>query len=225
MHKIQEQILKVSSKHDLGKLSLRDIGKLIGENDQPQKIKHHLMQLEKNGLLSINRAAKSIAKTKPGLIRNSTLVAIPILGSANCGPATIYADQNVNGYLRISGRLLSRKKDIFAIQAEGYSMNKANINGDSIDDGDYVVVDPAYRHLKNGDYVLAIIDQNATIKRYFNDKDNQRIILLAESSASFSPIFIHYQEASNFLVNGKIIQVIKKPKNIWSRLKNTIYRD
>jgi repressor LexA len=225
MHKIQEQILKISSKNDLGKLSLRDIGKLIGITDQPQKIKHHLLQLEKNGLLSINRVAKSIAKTKPGLIRNTSLVAIPILGSANCGPATIYADQNVNGYLRISGRLLSRKKDIFAIQAEGYSMNKANINGDSIDDGDYVVVDPAYRHLKNGDYVLAIIDQNATIKRYFNDKENHRIILLAESSASFSPIFIHYQEASNFLVNGKIIQVIKKPKSVWSRFKRTIYKD
>jgi repressor LexA len=224
MHKIQEQILKISAKNDLGKMSLREIGKLIGA-DGPQKIKHHLLQLEKNGLLSVNRSAKSIARTKPGSIRNSTLIAVPILGSANCGPATIYADQNINGYLKISGRLLSRKKDIFAIQAEGYSMNKANINGESIEPGDYVVVDPAYRHLKNGDYVLAIIDSTATIKRYFNDRDNQRIILMAESSASFSPIFIHYQEASNFLVNGKVIQVIKKPKTAWGRFKRMVYKD
>ncbi len=217
MHKTQEQILKISLKHDLSKLSLREIGKLIGQENQPQKIKHHLNQLEKNGLLSLARL-----KTKAGPIRNSSLVAVPILGSANCGPATIYADQNVEGYLRISGRLLSRKRDIFAIQASGYSMNKANVNGESIHDGDYVVVDPTPRTLKNGDYVLAVIDNTATIKRYFRDSDNQRIILLAESSANFSPIFIHFQEAANFIVNGKIIQVIKKPKTAWSRFKTIV---
>ena len=222
IHLLQQKILKLSSKKDLGKLSLREIGKLIGEENQPQKIKHHLLQLEKNGLLVINRSAKTVSTTKPGSIRNSSLVAVPIFGSANCGPAMVYAEQRVDGYLRISGRLLSKKRDIFAIKAEGYSMNKANINGESIEDGDYVVVDPTYRSLKNGDYVLAVIDNNATIKRYFNDKDNRRIILLAESSASFSPIFIHYQEASNFLVNGRIIQVIKRPKTAWSRFKKIL---
>ncbi|MBI2064595.1 MAG: hypothetical protein HYT62_00900 [Candidatus Yanofskybacteria bacterium] len=222
MHKLQEKLLELSTKQDLGKLSLREIGKLIGQKGQPQKIKHHLLQLEKNGLLVINRSAKIVSRTKPGTIHNTSLVAVPIFGSANCGPAMIYAEQQVGGYLRISGRLLSKKRDIFAIKAEGYSMNKANINGESIEDGDYVVVDPTYRSIKNGDYVLAIIDNNATIKRYFNDKENHRIILLAESSASFSPIFIHHQEASNFLVNGKIIQVIKKPKTAWSRFKKIL---
>lgn len=223
IHPIQEKILKLSQQKDLGKLSLRKIGKLIGELNQPQKIKHHLLQLEKNGLISINRSAKIVAQTKPGNIRNTSLVAVPIFGSANCGPAMIYAEQNAEGYLRISGRILSRKKDIFAIKAEGYSMNKANINGESIEDGDYVIVDPAYRMLKNGDYVLAIVDNNATIKKYFKDDKHRRIMLLPESSANFSPIFIHYSEASSFIVNGKIIQVIKKPKTAWSRLRKLVY--
>lgn len=222
IHPIQKKILKLSEQQDIGKLSLRKIGRLIGQ-EGPQKIKHHLLQLEKNGLLSIDRSAKITEKTRPGSISNTSLFAVPILGSANCGPATIYADQNIEGYLRVSGRLLSRKKDIFAIKAHGYSMNKANINGESVEDGDYVVVDPKYNHLKNGDYVLAIIDGAATIKRYFKDMDNRRIILMAESSASFSPIFIHFQEASNFLVNGKIIQVIKKPKTAWTKFKGLIY--
>lgn len=219
MHKLQEKILKLSSSKNLSSLSLREIGKLIGVKGQPQKIKHHLLQLEKKGLLAINRAARTVLKTRPGHIRNSSLVAVPILGSADCGPAMIYAEQNIDGYLRISGQLLSRKKDIFAIKASGYSMNKANINGQAIEDGDYAIVDPAPRTLKNGDYILAIIDNNATIKRYFRDNANHRIILLAESSASFSPIFIHYSEASSFLVNGRVVQVIKKPKTTWSRLK------
>lgn len=225
MHIIQEKLLKISAQNNLGKMSLREIGKLIGQENQPQKIKHHLLQLEKHGLLSIDRSAKTVARTKPGPIGNSHLLAIPILGSANCGPATIYADQNIEGYLRISGRLLSRKKDVFAIKTSGYSMNKANINGESIEDGDYVLVDPKYSLLKNGDYVLAVIDGVATIKKYFKDTANQRIILLAESSASFSPIFIHFQEASNFLVNGKIIQVIKKPKTAWSKLRGLVYNN
>jgi|SRR3989344_3652113 len=212
MHKIQQQILSISAKNDLGKMSLREIGKLIGVINQPQKIKHHLLQLEKKGLLTVNRSSTLISKTRPGGIGSGKLVAVPILGSANCGPATIYAEQNVEGYLRISGKLLSRKRDIFAIRASGYSMNKANINGVNIEDGDYAVVDPAPRTLKNGDYVLAVIDNTATIKRYFKDQENERLILLAESSASYSPIFIHYSEASSFIVNGRIIQVIKKPK-------------
>ena len=216
MHKIQEGILKLSIRKDLGKLSLRQLGKLLGEEDVPQKIKHHLLQLEKNGLIKINRLEKEIVKTKPGSMGHSKLISVPILGSANCGPATIYAEQNIEGYLTISGRLLSKKKGVFAIKASGYSMNKANINGECIEDGDYVIVDPKYKNIKNGDYILSVLGGVANIKRYFNDKENDRIILLSESSASFSPIFIHRDDVEDYLVNGKIIQVIKKPKITWS---------
>jgi len=223
MHTLQEKIIKVSRKNNLAELSLRQVGQLIGERN-PQNVKHHLLQLEKNGLLKIDRLNKQMIRTKPGVVRNSKLIALPILGSANCGPAMIYAEQHAEGYLQVSGRLLSKKKDIFAIKASGYSMNKANVDGQSIDDGDYVIVDPKARAIKNGDYVLSIIDGTANIKRYFNDRDNQRIILMSESSASFSPIFIHYQDMDNYLVNGKIIQVIKKPKTAWSKLKKLVYR-
>jgi len=223
MHTLQEKIIEISKRNNLAELSLRQIGQLIGERN-PQNVKHHLLQLEKNGLLKIDRLNKQMVRTKPGTIRNSKLIALPILGSANCGPAMIYAEQHAEGYLQVSGRLLSKKKDIFAIKASGYSMNKANVDGQSIDDGDYVIVDPKARAIKNGDYVLSIIDGTANIKRYFNDRDNQRIILMSESSASFSPIFIHYQDMDNYLVNGKIIQVIKKPKTAWSKLKKLVYR-
>jgi len=224
MHTIQEKILKISAGRNLADMSLREIGKLIGE-PSAQKIKHHLLQLEKNSLIQMDRLAKVMVKTRPGQLYRSALMAVPILGSANCGPATIYAEENVEGYLRISGKLLTKKKDVFAIKASGYSMNKANINGESIDDGDYVIVDPSYRSVKNGDYVLSIIDGMANVKRYFEDKENKRIILLSESSASVSPIFIHYDDLDSYLVNGKVIQVVKKPKNTWSKFKKFVYRE
>ncbi len=222
MHDIQKALLRVSVSHNLGELSLREIGKLVGEMS-PQKIKHHLLQLERNGLIQLDRLAKVMVKTAPGPVRKSSLIAIPILGTANCGPATAYAQQEAEGYLRVSGKLLSKKKGLFAIKASGYSMNKANINGESVEDGDYVLVDPTCTAIRNGDYVLSIIDGMANIKRYFKDTDNQRIILLSESSANFSPIFIHKDDMDNYLVNGKVIQVIKKPKKILSRLKQFIY--
>ena len=232
MHSIQEKILKLSDTTNLADMSLREIGKHINETS-PQKIKHHLLQLEKNGLIQLDRLSKIMVKTRPGLpagqagiiARKSSLFAVPILGTANCGPATAYAEQEAEGYLRVSGKLLTKKKGIFAIKASGHSMNKANINGLAVDDGDYVLVDPTFTAVKNGDYVLSIIDGMANIKRYFKDTDNQRIILLSESSASFSPIFIHRDDMDNYLVNGKVIQVIKKPKTTWSKFKKFAYRD
>ncbi|MEK9157819.1 MAG: S24 family peptidase [Patescibacteria group bacterium] len=224
MHTIQEKLLKLTEGHDLANMSLREIGKLINETS-PQKIKHHLLQLEKNGLLQMDRLAKVMVKTRPGALQRNSLLAIPILGTANCGPATAYADQEAQGYLRVSGKLLSKKKGIFAIKASGHSMNKANINGECVEDGDYALVDPTNTVVKNGDYVLSIIDGMANIKRYFRDTENERIILLSESSASVSPIFIHRDDMDNYLVNGKVIQVIKKPKTAWSKFKKFVYRD
>ncbi len=224
MHSIQEKILALAGKQNLADMSLREIGKFINETS-PQKIKHHLLQLEKNGLIQLDRLAKVMVKTRPGIPAKSSLFAVPILGTANCGPATAYAEQEAEGYLRVSGKLLTKKKGIFAIKASGYSMNKANINGESVEDGDYVLVDPTFTSVKNGDYVLSIIDGMANIKRYFKDTENQRIILLSESSASFAPIFIHRDDIDNYLVNGKVIQVIKKPKKAWAKFKKFIYKD
>lgn len=224
MHDLQEKLLALAGENDLANMSLREIGKLINETS-PQKIKHHLLQLEKNGLIQMDRLAKVMVKTRPGALQRNSLLAIPILGTANCGPATAYADQEAQGYLRVSGKLLSKKKGIFAIKASGHSMNKANINGENVEDGDYVLVDPTFSSVRNGDYVLSIIDGMANIKRYFKDSDNQRIILLSESSASFAPIFIHRDDLDNYLVNGKVIQVIKKPKTAWSKFKKFVYKD
>ena len=225
MHIIQEKLLALSEKQDLANMSLRDIGRLVGVS-APQIVKHHLLQLEKNGFIQMDRLAKVMVKTRQGIFSSTNhLLAIPIYGTANCGPATAYANQETEGYLRVSGKLLSKKKGVFAIKASGYSMNKAHINGECVEDGDYVLVDPTANSIRNGDYVLSIIDGMANIKRFFRDNENERVILMSESSASVSPIFIHRDDLDRYLVNGKVIQVIKKPKRAWSKFKKFIYRD
>lgn len=214
MHDVQMKLLNIIDKKNIGKLTLRDIGELIDEPDQPQKIKHHLAQLAKRGLIRIDKRKKLIEKVQGGFNHLSKLLSIPIVGSANCGEATMFADEQVEGYLKISRSLIySRSNNLFAIRAVGNSMNQAAIGSPAaaIVDGDYVIVDGNASNPKNGDYVLSTIDDVANIKKFMFDKKQNQIILLSESTHHIPPIYIHPKDLSDYIVNGKIVQVIKKP--------------
>jgi len=219
MHPIQEKLLNLSKKENLAKLSLRDMAKRIGmPEESPQKIKHHLLQLQKKGFLSIDRAKgmMSRASSQPdwakGLLHKaSRLFSIPIVGTANCGPASIFAEQNFQGFLRASSKLVGRQKPdgLYAVKADGTSMNRAEIKGKHIEDGDYVIVDSEDKSVNTGDVVLAIIDNRATVKRFIDDRANDQIVFMADSSYDYAPIYLH--PSDDFAISGKVIGVIKKP--------------
>ncbi len=214
MHEIQLKILKLVQQMNLGQMRLRQIGELIGETS-PQKVKHHLQQLEKRGLIRVDKVNAVIEKTEPGwvsgLLTNTRLLSIPILGSANAGPARLLAEQNVEGYLKISSTFVKGRSNhkLFALKVDGPSMNRAVIDGKRIEDGDYVIIDSDDCVPKDGNIVLSIIDGMANIKRFRHDTVNRQVILASDSTHDFPPIYIH--EADDFLINGTIIQVVKKP--------------
>jgi len=208
MHKIQESILDLVDKKNLGKMTLREIGELIGEKF-PQKIKHHMDQLQKKGLIKIDKKKNTVDRTSRGPILNSKLLSVPIVGTANCGPATIFANENIEGYLKISKSILRKCQNIFAIRAQGLSMNRAKVNGLTIEDGDYLIVDSSQQSPSDGDIVLSVIDDMANIKKYVWDEPNNQIVLVSQSTKDIPPIYIH--EDDSFMINGKVIQVIKKP--------------
>lgn len=209
MHKIQKDILNLANDKNLAKMSLREISNAVGEGDAPQKIKHHLEQLEKKGLLRILKEKGETIKLQGGKSLNSNLIAIPILGSANCGDATIIAEDKIEGYLRVSPKIFNRSKNVFAIKAIGDSMNMAKIgkDQDSINDGDYVIVDHSIQEPKDGDYIVSVIDGLANIKKY-NFRDNT-IILKSESKKDYPPIYIHEDDIGNYTVAGRVVKVIK----------------
>jgi len=209
MHPIQEKLLKVIDGKNVGDLTLRQIGELI-EEKLPQKVKHHLSQLERKGFILIDRKNKNISRISNKAKVGDIFISIPIIGAANCGPATIYADQNIEGYLKISKRLVSNKKSVFALRAEGNSLNKANIDGKNVESGDFVIVDSENTSPHDGDYIVSIMDGMANIKKYLLDKKNSRIALLSESTQEYSPIFIH--ENDDFKISGKIVDVVKNIK-------------
>jgi SOS-response transcriptional repressor LexA len=218
MHPIQEKLLDLSKRQNLAQISLREMAAAIGlPEESPQKIKHHLQQLEKKGFFTIDKAkglmekAKMLPSLASGLLKEAaSLFSIPIVGTANCGPATLYAEQNFEGFLHVSGRLIGRSSPagLYAIKTNGTSMNRAEIGGKKIEDGDYVVIDSNRRTPANNDIVLAIIDNKATIKRFIDDRANGQVILKADSSYDYEPIYLHPDD--DFLINGKAVAVIKK---------------
>jgi SOS-response transcriptional repressor LexA len=211
MHIIQKQLLDLIATHeDFGSYSLRKIAEMVGAEGKPQTAKYHLQKLAEGGLIQMNLEAGVIKLVKRGYAKASTspIYSLPVVGSANCGPATIFAEQNIDQYLKISSSLLPRNKsNLYALIADGDSMNKAEIDGKTIESGDFVLVDSEYKTYKNTDIVVAVIDGLATIKRYREDRANKMIILEADSTEKYLPIFIH--EGDDFQISGKVVGVIK----------------
>jgi len=203
---------------NIGNLTLRDIAERIDENGSPQKIKHHLDQLAKKGLIIIDKKNGKIEKVKSGLAKNSNLVSLPIMGSANCGVAVCFAENHIEGYLKVShtvlGDLLDKVKNLFVLRAIGSSMNRAVISENTIEDGDFVIVNKEQSPPKDGDYVVSIIDGVANIKKIFLDNKNQQIILVSESNQDLPPIYIHQNDLDNYLIAGKVVKVMKQPDEL-----------
>lgn len=212
MHIIQKQLIDLIATHeDFGSYSLRKIAEMVGAEGKPQTAKYHLQQLEKDGLIQMNLEAGVIKLVKRGYAKASTspIYSLPVVGSANCGPTTIFAEQNIDQYLKISSSLLPRNKsNLYALIADGDSMNKAEVeSGKVIESGDFILVDNEQKVYKQGDIVVAVIDGLATIKRYREDKENKMIVLEADSTHKYLPIFIH--EGDDFHISGKVVGIIK----------------
>jgi SOS-response transcriptional repressor LexA len=221
MNQYQEKILALlSDRGEFRGLPLREMAKMVGLNpDQPYAVQYHLDKLEKKGLISYDRKNKIIKRVETGTVRND-LVSVPILGTANCGAATIFADECWNGILQISEKLFPKavnKEAVFAIEADGDSLNRAKIgpNHLSVESGDYVLVNSANKVPQNGDYVLSVVDGLGNIKKFSHDESTNRITLLSESTSNHPPIVLHESDDLSYFVGGVLFDVIKHGKDIY----------
>lgn len=213
MHEKQEKLLALAKKRDLGKMSYRDIGDLVGIRNA-QTVKHHLSQLQKKGLIKMDKGEGVIERIRQGVSLMSGLVAIPVYGAADCGGATKLAENYIQSYIRVSSALVPYKKGLFAVQADGFSMNKAKIGKSkrSIDPGDYVIVDGDVKVPEKGEYVLSVIDGLANIKKFYLDEEHRQVMLVSESTKDYPPIVIDESEIDHYVLSGKVVEVIKNIK-------------
>jgi repressor LexA len=154
--------------------TVRDIGKAVGLASS-STVHAHLANLEKIGLLRrdpskpraielLDRAVGSAVDSVRGMVRAEGL---PLLGSVAAGQPVL-AEENIEEYVSVP-ELAGGEEGAYVLQIRGDSMKDAGIL-----EGDYVVVhqqDTA----KNGDVVVALLGEEATVKRYFKERDHIRL--------------------------------------------------
>jgi len=176
---------------------------------------YYINKLQKEGYLKKESNQPRSISVEPDEIVKALIpkrvesFSVPVLGAANAGPAILFAEENVEGYLKVYRRILNKKDGVFALRVEGDSMNRAKIDGKNPEEGDFVLIDSEYKTPKNGDYVLSIIDGMANIKKFERDAKTGDVRLVSDSTnPKHKPIYISSED--DFMVNGKVIAVVKK---------------
>lgn len=166
--------------------SVREICAAVGLRST-SSVHYHLSELKRRGLIEMevnkNRTV-TVSQERAGGGR------IPIVGVVTAG-LPILAVENVEGYLPWEG-----EEDCFALRVRGESMIGAGIF-----DGDLVVIRPQ-NTASNGDIVLALLEDEATIKRFYRDAEG--VWLLPENEA-FSPI-----DGRSAQILGKVKALMRK---------------
>lgn len=210
MNIYQMRLLSIAASEGLNRYTLDELAHRLGLNSR-QAVRHHLSKLENDGLIDrLSRGSGSTSNAVP-------TVMLPVLGAASCGKATQVAEEDIKNYIRVSAAFVGHASpSLFAIIAVGDSMNIARVpcrSGEtqSISHGDIAIIDSSVKNPNNGDYVLSVIDGLANIKRFYKDKD--KITLVSESSSYHPDVIIHPSDLNSYLVNGKVINVIKNPRS------------
>lgn len=145
-------------------------------------------EIEKNNRYG-NLQTKNIVKTI------SMSDKLPIVGDIACG-SPILAEENIESYVTFSRELLGSGK-FFILRAKGNSMINAGIN-----DGDLVIVRQQETALE-GQIVVALIDSEATLKRYFVDRRKKKIRLHPENDNMEDMYF------DSIAIQGVAVKILK----------------
>ncbi len=136
------------------------------------RVNAYLSEMAERGMLEYNAASRKYM-TQKMIKANTGIRRIPLVGEIACG-RPILAEENIETYVTLSADVLGRG-DYFALRAKGESMINAGI-----EDGDFVIV-RRQSTADEGDIVVALIEDEATLKRYFLDRARQKIRLHPEN--------------------------------------------
>lgn len=163
-----------------------------------RSVEDHLLSLERKGCIKRERnKARSISIL--GIKKTlRDIVEVPVLGRVAAGQP-ILAVENIEGYVAVD-KTWAKGENIFALKVQGESMINAGIYN-----GDFVIVKKQPTS-ENGEIVVALINDEATVKRFY--KTDNEITLKAENP-NISP-FVYHKGDANISVIGKVIGVYRK---------------
>lgn len=179
-----------------------DIRSTNGVND-------HLKALERKGYLTRGeQQSRSLVPTKRarlllglGAKKDNGMVEVPVLGKVAAG-APLLAQEHMEDSVRIDSFLLGGSgREVFALRVKGQSMIE-----DGIHDGDYLFVRKV-PSAQPGDIVVALIEDEATVKRYYPEGDRIRF---QPANAAMQPIYVNKSDFRSTMLLGIVVGVYRK---------------
>ncbi len=181
--------------------TVREIAEAV-QLSSPSTVHVHLKTLEEKGYIERDqRKSRSISLPSKhqvldtfgseGTIKNLEL---PIVGNVAAGEP-ILAEQNIEASMSLPTELVGDSAS-FILKVHGESMIEAGIN-----DGDFVVV-KQQQVARNGEIIVAIIEDGATVKRFYRESDHIR---LQPENSTMEPII-----TTDCAIAGKVVAVLRK---------------
>lgn len=167
---------------------MREICEEVGLSST-STVHHHLNALESKGFITrehgVNRCIQITGEEKS--------VSVPVMGKVAAGNP-IVAIEDVECYVPVPEQL-SRGKELFALRIQGESMIKAGIFNNDI------VIVKRTPVAENGEIVVALVDDSATVKRFFKEEGHFR---LQPENDSYDPIIV-----DDVILLGKVISLVR----------------
>ena len=195
----QQQILNFIEKQVSQKgypPTVREICEAVGLNS-PATVHGYLKRLERDGhIIKESGSSRGIRlKNVPSNISSmeKEYLEVPVIGRVSAG-LPILAEENLERTFPLPMDF-AKKNDVYMLRVRGESMINAGIF-----DGDYILVQKQ-SHAKNGDFVVALIDDSVTVKTFYKEKD---YIRLQPENDYMDPILV-----KDCLILGKVIGLFR----------------
>ena len=157
-------------------------------------VSNYIAEMSKKGLVQNYGGSRGIM-TKTMMKLKSSLEQLPVVGSIACG-TPLFAEENIESYLTVSKDFLGQGNH-YVLKASGDSMINVGIQ-----DGDFVIV-RQQETAEEGQIIVALINDEATLKRYYIDKSKKKIRLHPENESMEDMFF------KNISIQGVAVKVIK----------------
>ena len=170
----------------------------------PRSVTQYLEALEDKGLIKRWRYKnRGIELVSSGRSLNLGTINIPVIASAGCDQMNVFAERSFGDFICVDKALLvgKAKDKIVSIRAIGNSMDEAGVR-----DGDHVLVEVT-EDLRDGDIIVAIIDNFAVIKK-LTLANNAVILNPVSSDPTYKPIILR----RDFKLFGKVVDIIRTPQ-------------
>ncbi len=160
-------------------------------------VNDHLKALERKGWITRedlkSRALRPVETT-------TVLVEVPLVGRVAAGQPLL-AEENLEGTVKVDRFFIGQNREVFALRVHGDSMIE-----DGIHDGDFIFVRKQLTADK-GDTVVAMIDGEATVKRYYPEGD---VIRFQPANSNMSPILVRRRDFRSVNLIGVVVGVYRK---------------